>query len=786
VPGVSGRRVRVITLLLSGLVALAGPAARAGDWGRPSSAPIVGPERSVGDPVTSGVRNNQMNPAVSWGQDEYLVVWEDRRAQDVNIDIWAARVTADGRVLDGLGIPVAVQPGDQLGPAVAFDGTNFLVVWWDEEALGIVGARIDRKGHVLDPRPILISAGSGAGPAVAWSGSSFMVTWADARLGTSDVFAARVASDGTVLDPDGLPLWPSSGTIGAEQLSIGWNGVEYLIAWADVSTFVSSIEAGRIDARGSLLDVQPILVDGGSSFRFDPTVAVGGDLFFVSFSRQATTVWVSGSRVTTDGVVLDPDGLDVGTSNKSDNHPSSGWDGQHFLVAWDDYTSGTLDRVHAARVAVDGTILDPDEIEVTDQDEFGDITSAVGGDGSGAFVTWSDDVYGEESEIHGARVDQDGMVIDPNGFLVSTSVSQAEVPEVASDGANYLVVWEDNRNGDHDVFATRVTARGEVQDGSGIPVATSLAREEHPVVTWDGTTYLVVWERLVLGTRDVYGARVSADGTVLDDPPILISGAVGSQAHAAIASNGSNSMVVWEDDRNGPDTLDIYGSRVGQDGTVLDPQGVRLSFDLGPQSQPGVTSDGDEYLVAWRRSDGVAPGDIAGTRVSTDGQVLDDPALAISLESSEQARPGLTWDGTNFFVAWDDHRSGGRADVYGARVGVDGTVFDPDGIAISTAPNDQLAPTVAWDGSNDVVVWSDRRSGSVEVMSSRVSIDGTVIDPDGLAISSRPGAEVHPSSTSSAAGRILIVYQRKALELPFSGADRSFLRIYGEPSIWST
>jgi hypothetical protein len=92
----------------------------------------------------------------------------------------------------------------------------------------------------------------------------------------------------------------------------------------------------------------------------------------------------------------------------------------------------------------------------------------------------------------------------------------------------------------------------------------------------------------------------------------------------------------------------------------------------------------------------------------------------------EQTLPAVAFDGTNYIVVWYDERSG-SADIYGARVGADGTVLDPSGIAISTAAEDQYWPAVTFDGTNYLVVWTDWRNGSYDIYGARVGTGGSVL-----------------------------------------------------------
>ena len=158
-------------------------------------------------------------------------------------------------------------------------------------------------------------------------------------------------------------------------------------------------------------------------------------------------------------------------------------------------------------------------------------------------------------------------------------------------------------------------------------------------VGFDGTNHLVVWSDARGGTgQDLYGARVSKAGVVLGSAPIVISAASGDEVTAAVAFDGTNYLVVWQDSR-GSTGRDVYGARVSPDGTVLDPGGIPISTALEHQVEPAVAFDGTSYLVVWEdRRGGFA--DVRGARVSPDGSVLATD-LVVSGASLHQTQPAV-------------------------------------------------------------------------------------------------------------------------------------------------
>ena len=78
--------------------------------------------------------------------------------------------------------------------------------------------------------------------------------------------------------------------------------------------------------------------------------------------------------------------------------------------------------------------------------------------------------------------------------------------------------------------------------------------------------------------------------------------------------------------------------------------------------------------------------------------------------SYSQSNPTVAYDGTNYLVVWQDTRNG-TYDIYGARVGAGETILDTIPIAISTASNDQIKPQVTFGVS--IISLSGRITGMV-------------------------------------------------------------------------
>jgi hypothetical protein len=713
---------------------------------------------------------SQNSPAVAFDGLNFLVVWEDQRGGSY-ADICGARVTPQGTVLDPSGFVISQAPYDQLYPAIDFDGANFLVVWQDFRrgyAFDIYGARVTPDGTLLDPAGIIISNDPNVQqhPAISFDSTNFLVVWQDNRndVAASDIYGARVTPQGDVLDPAGFVV--SQAVQGQNDPAISFDGTNYLVAWQDRRDSVSShIYGARVTPAGAVLDTNGFAISQGAGQEFAPAAAFDGANFLLAWTQMIGSfppeLNIYGARVTPDGTVLVPGDIVIAQASDIQSNPTLGFDGANFLAAWRDGRNapGSPD-IYGARVTPDGTVLDPDGIAVTRATDI-QIMPALGFDGANFLAVWQDNRNNPgESDVYGARVTPDGAVLDTGGLLITQAAREELAPAVAFDNANFLVAWEDHRGGGYsDVYGARVTPDGTVLDPQGFVITQAANDQLSPAIGFDGANFLAVWEDYRNGdTRDIYGARVTPDGTVLDTNGFVITQAASMQGSPAIAFDGGNFLVTWEDRRSG-NRADIYGARLTPGGTVLDPDGIAITQAANDQLYPALAFDGANFLVVWQDSRGDSGySDIYGARVTPGGTVLDPQAFVVSQARYNQDKPAVGFDGANFLAVWEDYRHGTFSDIYGARVTPGGTVLDGDGLVITEATRYQYAPVLAFDGSIFLVTWEDYRSSSnPDIYGAWVAPDGTVSDEGGVV--RQAGNQTNLALVRGTGSQLFLVYQ---------------------------
>jgi len=430
-----------------------------------------------------------------------------------------------------------------------------------------------------------------------------------------------------------------------------------------------------------------------------------------------------------------------------------------MIFAWSDTRYGGRD-IYAQKIDSNGQILwNPGGVLIVDAPGRQEDPILISDNNGGAYIMWKD--YRDEpddGDFYAQYIQSDGTIVwdsYPTGVPLTTVSGPQVSPNMSGDGAGgAFAIWNDKSTGTGTfghVYGTHLSPNGVINEGVGVALNTS--GYEHAGVSIEiasSGSAIMVWSdnrnsNQGLG-NDIYAQRIDSSGNLLwsdaSEGGIMIYSGLGQQAHAKVTYYSEEaSVIVWDDNRNNPDTEDIYAQFVDMNGNVLFEEEIGVSVEDARQYRPRVKSDSSSAYVIW-----------SDTRFNTQTPALNDlfmqrltlenglewetsvPVCAEQTGDQTQARLGSSNSG-GVFVTWmDDRNEENFDDIFIQHLNQDGSFsFDADGISISTASGLQMNPLVRSDGSDGAFfVWGDFRSGSLGIYSQRVSISsGSQFESDG-------------------------------------------------------
>ncbi len=346
---------------------------------------------------------------------------------------------------------------------------------------------------------------------------------------------------------------------------------------------------------------QPVMVADGAGGAIvawnDHRLGGNGDIFVQR---------VTGTGVISPGWPVNGRLISSVNETKDEDTPQIVSDGANgAVVVWRlIYTSPTDFDVYGARVNASGTLLWSSFLYAPSAIQ--DAASPIADGGGGAIVVFEDSFAGN-MDIRALHVNSSGFV-NWGPVDVCNQVNQQTSPVTVSDGlGGFYVVWQDDRYGNYDLFASHFTASGSLVPGwssIGLPVTTAAGFQTSPYLVADSNHGAIVGFA-DLTINQVLAHHLQPGGI---DPSWPVNGTVisptggGFRITSGAASDGSGGAIVaWTDSRGGSN--DVYANRVTASGLVPAPWpywGTPIS--AAPSSQTGavVAADGNGGTIfAW-------------------------------------------------------------------------------------------------------------------------------------------------------------------------------------------
>lgn len=484
-----------------------------------------------GNPVAWAAEQQIYPVMVSDGSGGAIIAWQDSRGIDFNI--YVQRINANGVAMwlpNGVALCTAAE--DQLAPQIISDGAGGAIVAWYDFRNGtdnnIYARRVSNLGvpqWTADGVPVCTAPDDQTNALMTLDGSGgAIIAWDDSRNGIDyNSYVQRINSAGTSLyAADGVGVCLASGNQFLTSLVPNDTGAAILVWYDYRNGFDSDVYAQRVNSIG--------------------------------------------------GVTWTADGLGLCTASGDQDSPCAVSDGSGgAIVAWTDLRGGFTYDVYAQHVAAAGTIA------------------------------WAAD-----------------------GLGVCNAAGSQTVPGITTDGSGGAIIsWQDTRAGTGDIYAQRMNGAGATQwTANGVSVCSAIANQDHPVLTSDGSGgAIIVWNDARNGNPDIFSQRLNASGGAVwasNGEPVV--NATAKQASPALAGvSGGGAIFAWQDFRN-DNKGDIYAARLSGSGTTPSAVGgATPSFVMIGENFPNPFSSTTTFDLTLEQESTVKAEvfDVAGRRVRT-------------------------------------------------------------------------------------------------------------------------------------------------------------------------
>lgn len=400
------------------------------------------------------------------------------------------------------------------------------------------------------------------------------VTWKDYRpsTGIPDIYIQR-------FDSNGYALWPSNGVVlcddPADQstpaIVTDMRGGA-IVAWSDWrSSIERDLYAQRVDGNGNI----KWMVNGmnvtnlSNREHSEKIVSDGYGGVIIVFEKQNGLWDIWAQRLDSSGNKMwGAGGVAVtNISGNRRNHKVQKDRNGGAIITWQDLRNGSNYDIYAQRVDANGNLkwgasAKPVCVAAGDQ-----INPKIESDSAtnGAYIAWQDSRSTTTDDIYMQRLDSNGNATwITDGIVISNQIGTQSALDMmsVSGGSNVIITWKDNRNGNYDIYAQKVSNDGLFQwNPTGVVLCNSIYDQINPNICSDENKgAIIVWQDSSAGNWDVKTQRINSNGFVQwTTNGEIVCNAINDQTSPKNTSDGKGgSIYAWQDKRTGESDIYIH------------------------------------------------------------------------------------------------------------------------------------------------------------------------------------------------------------------------------------
>ena len=674
-----------------------------------------------------------------------FIIWLDSRNAG-GADIYGVHVDASGSNLWAEdGIVLAGGEGEQSGHTFWEDGQGGAIMAYINSYLSetdLYVLRVLGDGTIAWTTTLCDADMEQVGVKMCKTGTdTFGFAWRDHRNDNGgDIYAQACDINGNLLWNDEVLVYAEDLVQENPRVTSNGDG-NMFVAWQDthLDGYYTDCYVQKMDSNGNLLWNDGVVLSDESFHQWNPRLVAGdnGDVYVVwDDGRQnghphediymqhvlsnGTPEWEEDGRVVCNA---DWEQFSVLIKRSAD----------HIFVNWGDFRTGSI-GLYLQVLDMNGNMLLEDGGEEFYWGLSGDATDALLiPDGNNAYSVWVDTRYA----VTGTRVFTQKILGGGNGevgftangipFTVDVNADQKNPKAVLHTGGGIVAVWHQLMEGTERVYCQALDASGNsLWNESGLSLSNASLNQEYPAVSEVNGEYYFGWSNMEQDGWDyfyrLYGQKVVNGSLQWGDTGVVI------------ASQTTDLFMI---DIVGPYYLfqtsqDVYVTKLNADGTPA--TGFETPLVLcnatGIQKNPkGELVDGDLFVIWEDKRDGSQA--VFGQLVHANGTVAwTENGVAIASYVNDQYNPALSYDGTDFYVAWSDFRNGNDEDVVmqkvsGASTGNGELLWNTDGLFVVEKDSVQFTPSLITSQGNQFITWADFFGPASDIYMQKLYSDST-------------------------------------------------------------
>lgn len=572
----------------------------------------------VGDGIQ---RNARITKASDNGA---IIVWEDGRNEIAENykDIYAQKLDTSGSLQwAAAGVEVVQALNDQLNPRLSGDANGGAWITWEDGRVNnhphedIYIQHVNSSGTfelAANGFDICSADGWQFSPLVKISENKVFCVWGDNRTGSTGIYVQLLDNSGNIiLEEDGEVMFTGlSGLVYDHKILA--NQDQPILLWVDNRNATNAqIYLQMLNSDGSYMFTENGIPITTTSYEDQNDFKA----VFSDNSETIAVVWlesrlgygqVYAQCIDTSGNYLwsDSTGFQLCVTAHEQNSPKisikDNFGNEEYYVGWEDYTDFMDGRIQGQKI-IDGNLEWGAEGKTIVDRDGNDVLCDVYNN----YYIWQSVGYNNKN-IFCLMVDENGNPApgwDVDGLEVCIDDGTQEEARIIEVPEGILIVWDDTRNGDLDVYGQIVTPEGTTLwvDG-GIPLIDAVNDQHFAKMLYDDAIYMV-WKDFRSGMDyDIYIQKFDIDGNEIwqeDGVPITETVDIGYGSLDLIKVD-SKFIVVWDEADESDDSF-IKAQLVNENGELQwQQQGVTICDEIFEHREPRIVTNGEnEAYIAW-------------------------------------------------------------------------------------------------------------------------------------------------------------------------------------------